>query len=271
VSPEPGVFREKELESHADRQEAMETLIAMSRAAEDDMRALARRLAGRVVVQFAQAPSVGKGGIGKLHTVPFRTGMDIDLDRSLDALVEARATSGAPSADALVGQAWTRRATSVCLLVDRSGSMGGGRVLAAVLAAAAIAQRTEDDYSVLAFADDVLVLKGQRDQRTPEAVVDDLLTLVGYGMTDMALALRAARDQLALSSAQRRVVVLLSDGRATCGDDPLPEAAQFDELHVLSPAGENPDARLLAQAGRGRYQEVTGPLDVPSALSALMR
>ena len=272
VSPEPGVFRESALDSPAEPQEALELLVDVARAAEPDLRELARRLAGRVLVRFAQSParSTGGPGVGRLQRAPYRPGMDIDLDGSLEPLLAARAAGAVPAEDELRGLAWARRSTGVCLLVDRSGSMGGARVLAAALAAAAVAQRTDDDYSVIAFADDAVVVKGQTDERRPEAVVDDLLALVGYGMTDVALALRTARHELARSTAGRRVAILLSDGRSTAGDDPLPEASALDEVHVLAPPGETDEAGRLARAGGGRCIELAGPLDVPAALSALM-
>src|SRR5204862_7639598 len=138
-------------------------------------------------------------GMGRLRRATLQPGMDIDLDGSLDALLEARAGGGVPAADQLSGEGWAGRRVAVCLLVDRSGSMGGGRVLAAALAAAAVAQRTSDDYSVIAFADDAIVVKDQQEDRRAEAVVDDLLALVGYGLTDVALALGAARAQLSRS------------------------------------------------------------------------
>jgi Mg-chelatase subunit ChlD len=272
VSPEPGVFREAALDSPAEPQEALELLVDVARAAEPDLREAARRLAGRVLVRFAQAPSTSTGGpgAGRLRRTVYRPGMDIDLDGSLEPLLEARAVGGVPAEDALSGEAWARRTTAVCLLVDRSGSMGGSRVLAAALAAAAVAQRTDDDYSVIAFADDAVVVKSQTEQRRAEAVVDDLLALVGYGMTDVALALRTARAELSRSPAARRVAILLSDCRSTNGDDPVAEAAGLDELHVLAPAGETDEAEVLARAGGGRCVELAGPLAVPAALAALM-
>jgi len=272
VSPEPGVFRESALDSPAEPQEALELLVDVARAAEPDLRDLARRLAGRVLVRFAQAPSTSSPGpgVGRLQRTAWRPGMDIDLDGSLEPLLEARATGRTPAEDALRGVAWARRSTAVCLLVDRSGSMGGSRVLAAALAAAAVAQRTDDDYSVIAFADDAVVVKGQGEERSPEAVVDDLLALVGYGMTDVALALRTAREELARSTAGRRVAILLSDCRSTNGDDPTAVAAALDEVHVLAPTGQTDEAEHLARAGGGRCVELSGPLAVPAALSALM-
>lgn len=226
------------------------------------------------MVRFARSPSGGSRpgtGIGSLRRTAWGPGMDIDLDASLEPLVEAWAAGTVPTEDVLRGLAWARRSTAVSLLVDRSGSMGGARVLAAALAAAAVAQRAGDDYSVIAFADDAVVVKAQDEPRPPDAVVDDLLALVGYGMTDVALALRTARGELARSSARRRVAVLLSDCRSTNGDDPLAEAAGLDEVHVLAPAGDTADAEPLARAGGGRCVALAGPLDVPAALAVLMR
>ena len=272
LSAEPGLFREAALASPAEPQEALELLVDVARAAEPDLRELARRLAGRVLVRFAQSPSATTAGpgVGHLRRTGYRPGMDIDLDGSLEPLLEARAAGVVPDEAALRGLSWARRCTAVCLLVDRSGSMGGARVLAAALAAAAVAQRTDDNYSVIAFADDAVVVKAQDEARRPEAVVDDLLALVGYGMTDVALALRTARHELTRSAAGRRVAILLSDCRSTAGDDPLVEAAALEEVHVLAPAGDTDDAGRLARAGGGRCVEMAGPLDVPAALSALM-
>jgi Mg-chelatase subunit ChlD len=273
VSPEPGVFRESALDSPAEPQEALELLVDVARAVEPDLREAARRLAGRVLVRFAHSPSTstGSAGVGRLRRTAYQPGMDIDLDGSLEPLLEARAVGAVPAVGALSGEAWARRSTAVCLLVDRSGSMGGSRVLAAALAAAAVAQRTDDDYSVIAFADDAVVVKAQQEERRAEAVVDDLLALVGYGMTDVALALRTARAELSRSPASRRVVILLSDCRSTNGDDPLSVAIELDEVHVLAPAGDTDEAERLARAGGGRCVELSGPLAVPAALCVLVQ
>jgi Mg-chelatase subunit ChlD len=273
LSPGPGQFREAALDSPAGQQEALEVLVDAARAAEPDLRLLARRLAGRVVVGFARSPSAGRSGgtgMGTLHRTGWEPGMDIDLDASLEPLLEARAAGTAPAGDTLRGVTWARRSTAVSLLVDRSGSMGGARVLAAALAAAAVAQRAGDDYSVIAFADDAVVVKAQDEPRPPETVVDDLLALVGYGMTDVALALRTARSELARTTARRRVAVLLSDCRSTNGDDPEVVAAGLDEVHVLAPAGDTGEAERLARAGGGRCVALSGPLDIPAALAVLM-
>ncbi len=70
---------------------------------------------------------------------------------SIEALAEARARGEAPDPERLHVRGWARPGTALCLIVDRSGSMGGRPLATSAVAAAAIAWRAPDDYSVLAF------------------------------------------------------------------------------------------------------------------------
>jgi Mg-chelatase subunit ChlD len=154
---------------------------------------------------------------------------------------------------------------ALCLLVDRSGSMGGDRLAAAALAAAACAWRCGEDYSVLAFSDKILMVKAQNERRQPPDVVDDLLSLRGFGPTDVALALRVARDQLTLARASRRLVVLLSDCRPTTGIDPALAVSGIEELAVIAPAEDAEDAEELARRVGARCVRLAGPGGIPAA------
>lgn len=185
------------------------------------------------------------------------------------ALVDAAARAGPPVLEELRATAWARPSLALSLVVDRSGSVGGERLATAALAAAAVALRAPEDHSVLAFNDRAVVLKAQDARRPVEQVVDALLALRGHGTTDLALALDAARRQLARTGAARKVTVLLSDARPTTGPDPLPAARRLDELVVLAPAGDAEQARDLAAAAGARVEELSGPSDVPRALHVL--
>ena len=57
--------------------------------------------------------------------------------------------------------------TAVCLLVDRSGSMGGRPLATSAVAAAAVACALRADHSVLAFGPDVVVAKAQDVPKPP--------------------------------------------------------------------------------------------------------
>ena len=94
--------------------------------------------------------------------------------------------------------------------------------MAAMAASAVVLNRSERvSTSVIAFAADALVLQGLGERRAPAALVDDLLSLRGKGRTDLALALRTAARELAREPAAERLAIVLSDCRATAGDDPL--------------------------------------------------
>jgi uncharacterized protein with von Willebrand factor type A (vWA) domain len=168
--------------------------------------------------------------------------------------------------DDLRARAWSKRDTALCLVVDRSGSMGGKPLATSALAAAAVALREPDDYSVLAFGRDVVVAKSQDGRRPGAEVVNSVLMLRGFGTTDLAGALRAAAEQLSRSRAARKVVVLLSDCRATESGDVEAAARSVDELCIVAPEGDDVEARALASSVGARIATVAEPSEVPAAL-----
>jgi Mg-chelatase subunit ChlD len=250
--------------------ETLALLAELTGATDEKLRALARRLAGRLVIGIARADAARRRGIGKMRTLPMDdTGGDLDLDASIDALQLAAASGVAPAVDELTVRTWARPDTALCLLIDRSGSMSGDRLAAAAVAAAATAERAPEDYSVLAFSDKVMILKGQDQRRSVDEVVEDVFRLRGVGPTDLALALRVAASQLAGSTAARRRVILLSDCRPTQGTAPEIEVGSLDELHIIAPADDAADAEAFARAVGARWAPLSGPSAVPAAFAAL--
>lgn len=275
VSPEVGSLDASVVEEFLDRDpDAAVSLVAdLSTALDEGLRRLATQLARRLVLDLAAPVARGRGGgaAARLRTdrMP-EVGGDLDLDASLDAVVEARARRRPPAPEELRAHVWARPSTAVCLLVDRSGSMRGDRLATAAVCAAAVALRAPVDHSVLAFAEEVLVLRSQGSARSTAAVVDDLLVLRGHGSTDLGAALGAAADQLHRSSARRKLVLLLSDCRPTEGSDPLVRARDIDELLVVAPDGDDDDARALVDAVGGRLATASGPSTVAAAVAALL-
>lgn len=248
----------------ADPDEALSMLAALTGATDENLRTLARRLAGRVMVDLGRIGTQQRRGIGRLHRVPLRAAEgDIDLDASLDGIV-------ASDTDGLHVSTWRRPETGVCLLVDRSGSMAGDRLATAALAAASVLFRAPNDCSVVAFAEDAIVLKAQDEQRSADDVVSDLLRLRGFGVTDLGQALRAAAAQLTRSTAGRRITLVMSDCRATTGGDPLPHAAGAHEVAVLAPEGDTADVEAFADALGARWTELHGVMSVPDAITAVL-
>ena len=273
VSPEVGELDEAAVDEmlRDDPDDAMALLADLTAATDPKLRELARRLAGRLFLEVSRRGPMRPRGIGKLVEQPYRPdGGDLDLDASLEAIGEASASGSAIDPRRLRIRGWVKPGTALCLMVDRSGSMGGKPRATSAVAAAAVAWRAPADYSVLAFGKDIVVVRSQDVHKSSEQVVNDVLTLRGFGTTDVAGALIAARLQLSRSQAGRRIAVLLSDCRATVEGDVIAAAAALDELLIIAPAGDADEAQKLAQVVGARIACVSGPGDVAEALSTLL-
>jgi Mg-chelatase subunit ChlD len=254
----------------ADPDAALTLLAEIVGATDEDLRAAARSLARRVVLDRARGGIPRGRGVGRLRAVPADQGGDLDLDASLPAVADARAARRPVGLDELTARTWARPTLALCLLVDASGSMAGDRLATAALTAAACCYRAPGDHAVLAFARSVSVLKPMSVPRPPGAVVDAVLGLRGHGTTALAGALRAASEALGGTRAARRVVVLLSDCRATDDEDPVPVARTLDELLILAPAADSEQAEALAARAGARWAAITGPADAPAVLLELL-
>ena len=250
-----------------DPDDMLAMLADLSGATDAKLRELARRLAGRLFLDIARRGPVNRRGVGRMQSLPYRPdGGDLDLDASLDAIVDAG--RGAVDPQMLRVRGWVRPDTAFCLLVDRSGSMGGRPLATAAVAAAAVALRAPRDYSVLAFGKDVVVAKGQDSTKAAERVVTDVLALRGFGTTDLAGALRTATQQLGRSRAGRKIAIVLSDCRATVEGDAVAAAAGLDELLIVAPASDSDEAAAFATRVGARLALVTGPASVGDVLAA---
>lgn len=274
LSPETGQLDMDAVEAGmaADAEETLALLADAAGATDERLRALAGSAAARIVLDFAAPSRSARGhGAARLRTSRLPdTGGDIDLDASLEGLAAARAGRRPADPGELRGRLWHRPDVGLCLLIDRSGSMGGERLATAAVAASAVALRAALDFSVVAFGEDAVIVKGQRATRPPADVVGDLIALRGHGPTDLALGLRAAAAQLAWSPAGRRLVIVMSDCRATAGDDPVVEALALPEVAVMAPAADAADARSFADATGSTFTVVHGPASVPEAFAALL-
>lgn len=242
-----------------DPDDAVSLLVEMAGATDEKLRAAARRLATGLVLDLARQGMASSPGVGRLRRVRAERGGELDLDASLPELLDAAAAGRAPSPDELIARQWGRPELALCLLIDTSGSMTGRRLAAAVSA-----------HAVLSFARKTDVIRPLWSARTRPAVVDAVLSLRGHGVTALATALREASRQLAPARAARKVVLLLSDCRATDDEDPLPAAAACDELLVLAPAEDCEEAERFAALACARWRPLSGPAAAPTALRELL-
>ena len=249
----------------------MALLADLTAATDPKLRELSRRLAARLYLDVSRRGPVRPRGIGKLVSLPYSPeGGDLDIDASIDALAESRGGRTALDPSRLRVRGWAKPGTALCLAVDRSGSMGGKPLATSAVAAAAVAWRSPEDYSVLAFAKDVVVAKSQDTPRESEQVVNAVLSLRGFGTTDVAGALRTAHQQLLRSRAGRRITVLLSDCRQTVEGDVVAAAAALAELLIIAPAGDSEEADRLAGLVGAKVGYATGPASVAAVLSQLL-
>jgi hypothetical protein len=270
ISPEVGELDEAAFDEamEADPDAALAMLADLTGATDATLRALAKKLAGRLMLDVAQRGAAQRRGIGKLVSRPYQPdGGDLDFDASFEAIALGRATHSAPDTDDMRVTGWQKRTTAYALLVDRSGSMGGAPLATSAVAAASMAWRAPQDYSVIAFAADAVVAKGQEADKEADRVINDVLSLRGFGTTDVALALRAANEQLASSRAARKITVLLSDCRSTVPGDVIAAARDMEELVIIAPDGDSAEAEALGRAVGAPVVTVTGPSDIPHAIA----
>lgn len=249
---------------------SMELLVDMTKATDETLREKARRLAGTILLERSRVGPSRARGSSKLRLRSADRGGDLDIDASMDGLVEARAAGLPPHLEDLLAIDWAQPGIALCLLVDTSGSMTGGRLAAAALTAAACAWRAPEEFAVVSFEREATVQRGLHQPMPPETLVDQLLALRGHGVTGLSAAMRSASDQLAAARSTRRVTVLLSDCRATDDKDPVALAASLDELLILAPADDASDAHALAEAVGARVETMSDPSDAPAALARLL-
>ncbi|MEP7047383.1 MAG: vWA domain-containing protein [Ilumatobacteraceae bacterium] len=273
VSPEVGELDEDAVQQgFADDPDEMLALLADLAAATDRrLRDLVRRLAGGLFLELARRGPAARRGIGKITEQPYRPdGGDLDFDASFDTIAEAVAGGVALDAERLRLRSWGTPDTALCLLIDRSGSMGGKPLATAAIAAAVVAMRNPTCYGVLAFAKDVVAVKSQNGDKPSAQVVTDVLSLRGHGTTNLAGALRAAADQLQRSRATRKIAILLSDCRATVDGDVAAAAAALPELVIIAPQEDADEAMKFAACCGARIATVGGPSSAVEALSSVL-
>ncbi len=252
-----------------DADETLALLADLTAATDPKLRELARRLAARLMLDLASVPARPTPGIGKLVTEKYRDAGDIDVDASLDAF-EGSGRTRRVKPEELRARSWAKRDTALCLLVDRSGSMGGKPLATSAMAAAAVAVREPRDYSVLAFGRDVVVSKSQDVPRPGGEVVNAVLSLRGFGTTNLATALDVAGEQLRRSRASRKITILLSDCRANEPGDAEAFAKTLGELCIIAPDGDDEEARAFAARVGARIDVVSGPSEIPAVMARLL-
>ncbi len=165
--------------------------------------------------------------------------------------------------------------TALILVIDTSGSMGGGpggaskmdlAKEAAISAAELLGEY--DQIGIVAFEDQprwVIPPTPATDLGVVQAAIAEMQP---GGGTEIYPALRMAYDGLAPIDAKVKHVILLTDGEAPRGDYPGLTQQMKDANITLSTIGIGSDAdtnllQELATLGNGRYYDGNDPFDLP--------
>jgi len=272
LSPEVG-----ELDEHVmDRlladspDEAVSLLVTLGDAVDPELRAKARRVAERIVIDIARRGRAAQGKVGRLRSLPLRDGGDLDVDAAVESLAESGGSL--VDADMLRVIDWERPDTAVCLVIDRSGSMKGEALASAALAAAAVALRAPAFHAVIAFSGTAEVVRSMvtSAHASADGVVDAVLSLKGHGTTNVSDGLRAAITEHEAARCGRHLTVLLSDCRDRAIDEAVAFAQSLEELVIVSPADDIADAQQFADVTGAALVGVEGPHDVARALDEVL-
>lgn len=200
---------------------------------------------------------MGKGGgsgevglVPQNQTRPFRSsdGLDaLDLEETLDAVVSSGKTLAEVTEEDLFAQDTSRGKAALCVLVDISGSMGGGELAACAIAIVMLLGRLHpEEVALAAFESDTHAVKGFSEPVDLDLVADQVLELEATGGTRVEAALTWATTQFTeVPEADLRVLFLLSDFYFSEGEPVL-----RDKAAALAEHG----ARLLAASHGALHQ-----------------
>ncbi len=227
-----------------------------------------RDFAAKLILNFIQ------GRLGEVHSLPqyrsrsIKEGQElfeIDIDSTLEHHLD----------DPTMTVPWVferrKSRNPVVLLVDTSYSMNGEKLLMAALAVATLAKLVDPkDLAIVSFNDEVLVVKGFRDDVSGLSLLHKVLSLRPRGYTDLSKALDFGGRLVSPFVPYCRLIVM-TDADPTRGKNPLTVAASLHQLDVLLfPMGNKwLGKRLSEEAHYGKTIELHRPEEVPEALKKI--
>ena len=161
------------------------------------------------------------------------------------------------------------------IVIDRSGSMMGSKMMLAKEAAARSIDllRDDDTLGVIAFDDRPWQIVETKQLTDKEKVKEDVLSIPAGGGTEIYGPLQMAYESLKDLKLQRKHIILLTDGYGSSspGYDELVEGGLSNGVTLSTVAiGQDSDRTLLeslSEMGQGRFYDVVDETTIPSILS----
>lgn len=200
-------------------------------------------------------------------SVPFPESGDLDLEATLEQPRPWHAS------DIALRRTEPKNA-DVVVILDMSLSMTGEKVALIALAAAILKLRLEH-VAVVQFDTEARALVRTGESIHVRELVRRIVTVPAQGYTNIEAGLRVGLAQLARGRQRERVGILMTDGIANTGADPVDIASSYPRLHVVQVGSmERQGTRTctaMANAGRGRrYCAIIYP-QLPTVVRQLMR
>ena len=233
----------------------------------EKLRKLAQRYALNLILKITSKTLQGK--LGKGITIGHYDGTSDDL--AIDKTVERILEEGFNLKSLMV---YKRNYADrmYALIIDRSASMGGYKIMLAALTASMLAYASGNNpYTVLAFNTRVDFLKRVHDNISIDVLVNKILNLYPEGYTDIAKAIQEAHRELINNGAKETIGILITDGEWTAGENPLKYAPIFNKLHVVCvPSRWRGFAQAIALRGHGKFYFITNFKEAPIALKDIL-
>ncbi|RAV19754.1 VWA domain-containing protein [Paenibacillus contaminans] len=164
---------------------------------------------------------------------------------------------------------------AIVLVIDKSGSMSGGKMELAQEAAARTVDllRDKDTLGILAFDGSPWWVFEPQKLSDKKKAIADINSISADGGTEVYGAVKEAYDKLANVTAQRKHIILLTDGQSSSGGSYEALAADMvkNNISLSSVAiGQDADQALLeriAQLAKGRYYFTDDQSTIPAIFS----
>lgn len=162
---------------------------------------------------------------------------------------------------------------ALALILDRSGSMSGPKMVLTKQAAQGTAELlpVEDQIAVVAFDSQATTVVPLQRAANRLRIASDIGRIQPTGGTNILAGLREGLEQLGAARARKKHAILLSDGQsATEGIAELVDAAAGAHITISTiSVGESADndnglLEMIARRGGGRHYQARDPASIPN-------
>jgi Mg-chelatase subunit ChlD len=241
--------------------------------AEREKKLKIRKMLLRKVMYLSQRIAAGTSGRYKTRVTEYRPGLDeIDVERTLEEQLGHRGLES----ENIYCRVKIKQQRSYVLLLDVSNSMQKEKIAIGAIATGVFASKLRKDrHGVLAFADDATTIKPMTEENDLERLMNRMLDIRSGGATNIRKALLKGLEILEESGYRQKRGIIVTDGRATLGGDPVEIAARYDRLDVMGLSfglgGSDPFTNAqMAKKGKGRYTYIKKFDDLPMAIGRIL-